>query len=89
MPVPYHAHLSNHGRRFAFAHLEPFQMDIDSLKAGRILRVHVRFTMHCFTRGHEVATHPADEPVLHDAGGRPRMFCIVRFDLSARLPGMI
>ncbi|MSP01764.1 MAG: hypothetical protein EXR07_12060 [Acetobacteraceae bacterium] len=89
MPQPYHPPLKAGKHTFAFPHLEPFGMNVESLKAGRTLRVHVRFTTHCFTRKYDAATHPTEEPIIHDAGGRPRSFCRVRYGLSSRLPAAI
>lgn len=89
MPPPYHPPLAVAGRTVGFTHLDPFDLTVDSVKAGRVLRVHVRFTTHCFTRSFESARHPAGEPVIRDAGGRPRTFCPVRYGLSFRLPAAI
>jgi hypothetical protein len=89
MSQPYHLPLEIQGRTYEFSHLEPFQMDVDSTKVGRTLRIHVRFTMHCFTKGYNAATHHPNEPVLRDAGGRARSFCTVRYGLSPRGAHMI
>lgn len=89
MPRPYHPPLSIAGRTRWFTHLDPFDMDVDSRKAGRLLRVHVRFTTHCFSRAYDAGTHPEGEPILRDAGGRPRTFCPIRYRLSERLPALI
>lgn len=89
MPPPYHPPLTIAERTVAFAHLDPFDMTVDSVKAGRALRIHVRFTTHCFTRSFEPARHPDGDPVVRDAGGRPRTYCPIRYDLSFRLPGAI
>jgi hypothetical protein len=44
---------------------------------------------HCFTEKYDPAFHPAGEPIIHDAAGRPRSLCRIRYGISARLPGMI
>jgi hypothetical protein len=64
-------------------------MDVDSRKAGKLLRVHVRFTTHCFTKKYDPETHPEGTPIINDANGRPRSFCPVRYGLSLRLPDLI
>lgn len=64
-------------------------MGIESSKSGKRLRVHVRFTTHCFSKKYDEATHPVTEPILYDAGRRRRSFCPVRYDLSLRLPDLI
>ena len=89
MSQPYHPPLFIEGKNRDFSHLEPFHIDIDSVKAGKILHIHVRFTSHCFTKQYDVATHPTDEPILLDAGGYPRSFCPTRHDLSLRIPSLI
>jgi hypothetical protein len=68
---PYHPPLAIGDHLYAFPHLEPFLMTVCSRNAGKDLRVHIRFTTHCFTRRFEAETHPADEPVsAMPAGGR-------------------
>lgn len=67
-------------------HLAPmeFEMDVE----GRALRIGVRFSNHCFTEKWDEAVH-AGQPVILDAGNRPRAFCPVRFELSRGLPDLI
>jgi hypothetical protein len=89
MSPPYHAPLVIGEYAYAFSHLDPFQMHIDSTRAGKRLRIHVRFMSQCFTEKYDAACHPAGEPILHDTAGRPRSFCRIRYGISARLPAMI
>lgn len=74
---------------YDFAHLEPFKFKIASQLARRDLRVHVTFSSHCFSRGYEPQTHPEGEPIILDAAGRPRTFCVIRYRLSLGLPTVI
>jgi hypothetical protein len=89
MPKPYHPPLLLGARTYDFSHLNPFLMDVVSRIAGKDLRIHVRFMTHCFTKKYDASTHPSDELVLRDAGGRPRTFCPVRYGLSFRIPNII
>jgi hypothetical protein len=86
---PYFAPLTIRGQEYSFAHLEPFKVMVDSHKVGRLVSVHVRFTTHCFTEGFDPEAHLADEPVIVDEGSRQRVFCQVRYGLSAHLPTAI
>lgn len=88
-PRPYFAPLVIRGRTHDLAHLDPFKLLVDSRTAGRVLRVHVRFTTHCFTKGFDPAACPPDEPRILDEGRRFRVFCPVRHGLSAHLPAAI
>ena len=76
------------GQTYSFAHLEPFTFTIASTLAKRDLRVHVTFSNHCFTRGHDAVTHPAGEPIIAD-GTRQRTFCPIRYRLSESLQAII
>jgi hypothetical protein len=89
MSPPYHAPVVIDGQAYAFSHLEPFQMQVDSVKAGKRLRIHVRFMSHCFTKKYDVACHPKHDPILHGTAGRRRSFCPIRYGISVRLPEMI
>lgn len=89
MTLPYHQPLTVSGQTYDFLHLEPFQMVVASQKAGRPLRIHVRFTTHCFSEGFNPATHPQSVLTFPDAAGRPRVFSGVRYDLSRHLPGTL
>lgn len=74
---------------YDFVHLEPFKFTIVSQLAKRDLRVHVTFSSHCFSKGHDAETHPEGEPVIFDSAGRPRTFCAIRYRLSLGLPTAI
>jgi hypothetical protein len=73
----------------ALDHLNPFTLPIDSKLAGRALKIGVRFSNHCFTRGYDPAFHPTGHPVLVDAGRRARSFCPIRYRLSLGLRELI
>jgi hypothetical protein len=70
MSKPYHAPLAIGDRTYAFPHLEPFRMAVASRNAGKELRVHIRYTTHCFTTKYDADTHPAGEPLIRDASGK-------------------
>jgi hypothetical protein len=86
---PYFAPLTIRGQEYSLAHLDPFKVMVDSRAVGRLVSVHVRFTTHCFTEGFDPEVHPADESVIVDEGSRHRVFCQVRYGLSAHLPAAI
>lgn len=77
------------GETFGLDHLDPFKFQVHSLRAKKSLRVDVRFSNHCFTRGYEAEHHPDGFPILFDAGGRPRSFCPERYQLSLNLPAVV
>lgn len=77
------------GESYDFRHLDPFIMIINSDMANKELRVHVRFTNHCFTKGYDRFTHPDGEPIIYDHSGNERTFCPIRYRLSFALPGII
>lgn len=89
MTQPYFPSLALQGQTYDFSHLNPFELQVNSAIAKRDLRVHVRFTNHCFTVGYDAPAHPPGEPILLDHGQRERTFCRVRYDLSKDLPGVI
>jgi len=86
---PYFAPLTIRGQEYSFAHLDPFKIMVDSRAVGRLVSVHVRFTTHCFTEGFKPEMHVADEAVILDEGSRQRVFCPIRYGLSAHLPAAI
>ena len=77
------------GEEFDFTHLEPFIMHVNSDMAKKVLKVHVRFTNHCFTKGYEAFYHPAGEQIIYDHSGNGRTFCPIRYRLSLALPEII
>lgn len=87
--APYHPPLTIAGQTYAFPHLEPFQMAVASQKVGRPLSIHVRFTNHCFSVALETAAQPQGAHSFPDGGGRPRVFCPVRYGLSRQLPVVV
>ena len=89
MPTPYHPSLTVAGQTYAFPHLEPFQIAVASQKVGRTLRIHVRFTNHCFSVAFDTTAHPSDTQTFPDGGGRLRVFCPMRYGLSQQLPAAV
>lgn len=89
MSTPYHPPLTIAGRTYAFPHLEPFQMAVASQKVGRLLRIHVRFTNHCFSVAFDAAAYPPGTNTFFDSGSRLRVFCPVRYGLSQQLPAVV
>lgn len=77
------------GVTYDFEHLNPFVMIVKSDMAKRNLRVHVRFTNHCFSKGYDKFSHPEGEVVILDHSGKERTFCPIRYRLSLSLPGII
>ena len=77
------------GKEFDFTHLEPFIMHVNSDMAKKVLKVHVRFTNHCFTKGYEPFYHPEGEPIIYDHSENKRTFCPIRYRLSLALPEII
>jgi len=77
------------GSAYSFGHLDPFVIIVNSDMAKKKLRVHVRFTNHCFTKGYDAAVHPKDEPTIDDHSGNKRTFCPIRYRLSLSLPDII
>ncbi len=86
---PFFSSLTISGVTYDFAHLEPFTMRFNSVKAGRELRVNVRFSNHCFTRSLIDDELPNEELLLIDHNNRSRIFCFVRYHLSKNLPNII
>jgi hypothetical protein len=55
----------------------------------RDISIGVTFTCHCYSEAFDPKKHKPEEMALRDSGGRPRVFCKVRHELSARLPEII
>lgn len=73
---------------YEFGHLEPFQIVVSSEKVGRPLRLHVRFSSHCFSESYDPKGHPQGTLTFRD-GSRQRVFNLERYELSRRLPGLL
>lgn len=71
------------------SHLEPFSFEIDSKKAKKVLKVHVTFSTHCFSRKYKPEKHPVGEPMIDSDTPRPRTYCPIRYRLSKQLPALI
>lgn len=83
--MTYFEALQIRGQVYDLAHLDPFTLMIDSQKVGRILKIRIRFTIHCYTESWDPVRHNADELVFLDEGKRQRVFCPIRYGLSNRL----
>jgi len=86
---PYHLPITASGQVYDFPHLEPFQILVASQKVGRNLRIHIRFSNHCFSDGFDPATHSSSTVTFPDGGGRPRAFSLERYELSQQLPDLL
>lgn len=89
MNAPYFEPLTIADQTYDLGHLEPFSINVDSKKAGKVLNVRVRFTCHCYTVGFKEELHQPGHPVLKDMGGRERLFCPIRYRLSFDLPAIV
>lgn len=91
MTNPYFAPLVISGNVVNLSHLEPFTFSFQSVSANnKQLRVHVTFSNHCFTQGYSVGMlNSSGGPILKDEGGRDRLFCPIRYQLSTQLPSVI
>ena len=74
---------------YTFAHLSPFTMRFASLSARRELRVNVTFSNHCFSFSPEDNIVYPNSHHLLDQGGKPRIFCPIRYRLSKDLPELV
>lgn len=86
---PYHLPITVSGQVYDFLHLEPFQILVASQKVGRNLRIHVRFSNHCFSESFNSTTHPSSTVTFPDGGGRRRAFSQERYELSQQLPDLM
>ncbi|WP_456293331.1 hypothetical protein [Pseudomonas sp. AK106] len=77
------------GTPIDLSHLEPFSFEVDSQLAKKMLRVHVTFSNHCFSKGYDAQRHPPNEPIIGQGQSRPRTFCPIRYRLSHVLPALI
>lgn len=89
MVTPYFPTLIVSGEPLDLSHLQPFNLEVESKKAGKILRVHVTFTSHCFTKSYDPETHTLGEQIIDRETSSPRSFCNVRYSLSLRLPELV
>lgn len=89
MSAPYFKEVFYNSTRITFEHLEPFTFAFESTTAKRVLRVHVTYTNHCFTR-RITEEEPADNDLLFDTNtARPRVFCPIRWKNSKQLRDVI
>ncbi|MEQ3291563.1 hypothetical protein [Klebsiella oxytoca] len=85
----YFPDLTVSGVHYELTHLNPFVMAVKSDMAKKELKVHVRFTNHCFTKGYDRYGHPEGDPIIPDHSGNDRTFCPIRYRLSLKLPAII
>lgn len=76
------------GNQINLAHLDPFTLTFHSERIGKVLRVAITFTNHCFSAEFGTIPHPAGQPVIWD-GKKRRTFCTTRYQLSHDLPDLI
>jgi len=86
--TPYHNPVSSNGIEYNLNHLNPIDMSIDSEKSKRILRVHIVFSNHCFTKK-LLDGQCSSEVVFKEKNRQDRYFCPQRYDLSKSLPEII
>jgi hypothetical protein len=77
------------GRRVALSHLDPFTMNLQSEKLGKLLRVAVTFSTHCFSETRGKIPHPDGDTVIDHDTAKPRTFCPIRYELSKQLPDIV
>jgi len=77
------------GEKFALGHMAQTVIKVPCSDIGREIVIGVTFTCHCYTEMYDAKKHKEEEIGLKDSGGRPRVFCKIRHELSARLPGII
>src|SRR5207302_1417578 len=77
------------GEKFALGHMAQTVIHVPCQEIGREIVIGVTFTCHCYTEKFNSEKHKAEEVALYDSGGKPRVFCKVRHELSARLPEII
>lgn len=77
------------GSEVSVAHLAPFRFTCPCTEIKRELVIHAAFANHCYTAAFDAAQHASDDIVLHDGPSRPRVFDLVRYELSHQLPAII
>lgn len=84
------AHEDGQGQRYELHHLHPFQVTMSLSAKGthpqRDVRVHVSFSLHCFTR-EQVSDDPHSQ--RYSDKREVRTFCTERFQLSHGLPDIV
>lgn len=73
---------------YDFKHLNPFTIVVESKKAKKNLRVRVRFSNHCFSRGY-IEGQDSSEQIINKGDSKPRVFCPTRYRLSFSLQELI
>ena len=86
MSIPYHPPLVFGNDTYALDHLDPHEMIVGSTKAAKDLCIRIRYTNHCFSRGHKPETDPPDAMILPDRSRGIRVFDPTRYALSKSLP---
>ena len=77
------------GQTFSIEHLAPFTFQCPCAEIGRELVIRVAFLNHCYTAAFDPESHDSEDILLHDAPGRPRVFDLVRYQLSHQLAGIV
>lgn len=76
------------GQKVDLSHLDPLTLTFESRKVGKVLRVAVTFSSHCFSASYGEFPHPPGDTVIRD-GKKMRTFCPTRYRLSKVLPDVI
>jgi hypothetical protein len=77
------------GEKFALGHMAQTVIKVPCADIERDIVIGVTFTCHCYTEKFAAKKHKEEEIALKDSGGRFRVFCKIRHELSARLPDII
>lgn len=77
------------GSEVSIAHLAPIRFTCPCPDIRRDLVIQASFANHCYTAAFDAVRDVSDDIVLHDAPGRPRVFDLVRYELSHQLPAII
>lgn len=77
------------GKVMPIGHLAPKMVACPCAQIGRDLAIKVIFANHCYTVAFSATEHSADQIILYNSPGRPRVFCPIRYGLSHRLPDLI
>jgi hypothetical protein len=77
------------GKEVLIDHLAPMTIVCPCAPIGRDLVIDVMFANHCYTEKFNSDVHELEQIILTEAGGRHRIFCPIRYELSLRLPELI
>lgn len=88
MRTEYFPRVVVNGQRLDLSHLDPLTITFESRKVGKVLRVAVTFSNHCFSVSYAKAPQQPPDAVIAD-GRKMRAFCPTRYRLSRMLPELI